>query len=149
MDDKKDQILLDTLKEDASLSTYKIAKKTGIPQTTVLNRVRKLKENGLIKRYTIDVDYKKLDKKVKALIFVKVNKDAEKKRHGKVGDIEANMARYPLVLNVKRLMGNTDFVMEVIAKDVDELNQFLIKNVRTRDDVAATETTIVLDEWEK
>lgn len=149
MDDKRDQILLDTLREDASLSTYKIAKKTGIPQTTVLNRIRKLRENGLIKRYTIDVDYKKLDKKVKALIFVKVNKDAEKKRHSKIGNIEAEIARHPSVLNVKRLMGKIDFVMEVIAQDVDELNQFLIKNVRTRDEVAETETTIVLDEWNK
>src|SRR3989344_2938371 len=123
MVDKKDQILLNLLKEDSSLSTYKIAKKTAIPQTTVLHRIRKLKEEGIIKKYTIDLDYKKLDKEV------------EKKTYGKIGGMEAKLAKEPLVMNVKRLMGKMDFVMEVIATDIDELNEFLITKVRKLDEV--------------
>ena len=44
-------------------------------------------------------------------------------------------------------MGKNDFVIEVIAQDVDSLNQFLINQVRKLDEVIETETILVLDEW--
>lgn len=147
MIDEKDELVLDALRENAELSTYKLSKKTGIPQTTVLNRIRKLKEERIIKRYTIDVDHKKLGNNIKALIFVKVNKDIEKKKHGKIGDVEERLSSYQEVISVKRLMGKMDFVMEMITEDVDMLNKFLITKVRSLDEVAETETMVVLDEW--
>lgn len=147
MIDKIDQKMLDILQQDASLSTHKIAKKTLIPQTTVLNRIIKLKKAGVIKRYTVEIDFKKLDKKVKALIFVKVNKESEKKNAGNIGNIEMILYKHPFVLNIKRLMGKWDFVIEVVCKDIEELNEFLIKHVRSIDAVADTETVVVLNEW--
>ena len=149
MIDKNDQIILDELKDDGSLSTYKISKKTGIPQTTVLNRIRKLIELKIIKKYSIEIDHKKLGKNVKALIFAKVNKEAERKKHGNIGDLESKLLKYDLIINVKRLMGKNDFVIEVIAENVEELNHFLIKKIRMLDEISETETIIILDEWSK
>ncbi len=145
--DEKDQQLLELLREHADWSTYQLSKRTGIPQTTVLNRRRKLKEAGVIKRYTIDIEHKRLGKNVRALIFVRVNKQLEKATRGNIGGIEAKVAKHPAVLSVKRLMGRIDFVIEVLATDVEELNRFLINNVRALDEVAETETCIVLGEW--
>ena len=143
--DEKDKIILELLQQDASLSTYKITKKTGIPQTTVLNRINQLKEEGIIKRYTLDVDWKKLGMNHKALILVKVDKKAE----SKVGDIEEKVFKFPQVLNIKRLMGKNDFVIELVCKDIDELNEILVKKIRSLPEIADTETIIVLKEWEK
>lgn len=145
--DKKDEVLLNVLREDSSLSTYKISKKTGIPQTTVLHRIQKLRENGVIRRYTIDVDDKKLGKGLKALIFVKVSKPIEKTKQGTVGSIESKMAKHPFVRTVKRLSGKFDFVIEVVAENVEELDKFLIERIRSLDEVADTETVLVLQEW--
>ena len=146
--DEKDQRILELLQQDASLSTYAITKKSGIPQTTVLNRVKKLKEEGIIKRYTLDIDWKKLGLNNKALIFIKVDKNAEQKG-SKVGEIEKKISRYPLVLNVKRLMGKHDFMVELVCKDIDELNDFLIKRIRSLPEIADTETVMILEEWKK
>jgi len=147
--DKKDQTILELLQQDASLSTYKITKRTGIPQTTVLNRIKKLKAEGLIKKYTIEIDWKKLGKKIKALIFVKVDKNLEIKSKGKVGEIEQRIYQYPQVLNIKRLMGKQDFMIELVCNDLEELNKFLITKVRSTEEVADTETVVVLEEWRK
>lgn len=147
--DKKDETILELLQQDASLSTYQITKKTGIPQTTVLNRIKRLKQDGLIKKYTIDLDWKKLGKKIKALIFVKVDKNLELKGSGKVGEIEQKIYRHPLVLSVKRLMGKQDFVIEMVCQDLDELNEFLITKIRSTHEIADTETVVVLEEWKK
>ncbi|MBI2546550.1 winged helix-turn-helix transcriptional regulator [Candidatus Woesearchaeota archaeon] len=53
--DEKDLKILEILMEDSSLSTHKISKKTLIPVTTVLNRIRKLKALGVITRYSLDI----------------------------------------------------------------------------------------------
>lgn len=147
MFDKKDEVLLNVLREDSSLSTYKISKKTSIPQTTVLHRIRKLRESGIIRRYTIDVDDKKLGKGLKALIFVKVSNPIEKTKHGVVGSVEAKLTKHPLVRTVKRLSGKFDFVVEIVAENVEELDKFLIERIRSLDEVADTETVLVLQEW--
>lgn len=146
--DEKDQRILELLQHDASLSTYKITKKTRIPQTTVLNRMRRLKQEGVIKKHTVDIDWKKLGMNNKALIFVKVDKNIEQKG-GKVGEIEQKISKYHLVLNVKRLMGKQDFMVELVCKDIDELNDFLIKKIRSLPEIADTETVMVLGEWAK
>ena len=146
--DEKDKTILDLLQQDASLSTYKITKKTGIPQTTVLNRMRKLKQEGIIRKYTIDIDWKKLGMNNKALIFVKVDKNIEQ-RNSKVGEIEEKISKYPLVLNVKRLMGKYDFMIELVCRDIDELNDFLIKKIRSLPQIADTETVMILGEWKR
>ena len=143
--DEKDKLILEVLQKDSRLSTYNIAKKTAIPQTTILNRMKKLKDIGIIKAYTIDLDWKKLDKNTKAIIFTKVNKAAE----NSVGEIEKRISKLPHVLNVKRLMGKNDFMVEVVCKDIDELNNFLIKKIRVLPEIADTETVVVLEEWEE
>lgn len=143
MKDEKDTRILELLQQDANLSTYKISKKTAIPQTTVLNRIKKLKQEGIIKKYTIDINWKKLGMNNKALIFVKVDKNTEQKG-SKVGEIEEKISKLSSVLNVKRLMGKYDFMIELLCKDIDDLNYFLIKKVRMLPEIADTETVMVL-----
>ena len=127
--DETDQKIVELLKEDASLSTHKIAKKTLIPQTTVLHRIKKLRKEGIIKKYTIELDYKKLEKNVKALIFVKVDKRLTDKLYKGTGMIEGALIKQDFILNIKRLMGDYDFVIEAIFKDVDELDMLLQKKI--------------------
>ena len=146
--DEKDLKILDLLIQDASLSTYRISKKTGIPQTTVLNRMRNLKAEGVIKRTTLDLDFKKLGKAVKALIFAKVN-NRDEQAHGTLGRIEAKLSALPAVLNVKRLMGKWDLLVELVTQDVEELNTFLMTRVRSIKEVEETETIVVLGEWQE
>jgi DNA-binding Lrp family transcriptional regulator len=149
MIDEKDEIVLDVLKKQADLSTYQIAKKTGIPQTTILNRIKKLKASGVIKKFTVDIDHRALDRKVKALVFAKVNKHIEKSLHGKVGSVEEKLFKSEEVVCIKRLLGKYDFVVEIAVKDMDALNVFLVEKIRNLDYLSETETIVVLEEWSK
>ena len=148
MIDKTDQKILEVLEKDASLSTHKLAKKTLIPQTTILNRIKKLKKDGIIQKYTISIDHEKLGKKVKALIYVKVDKRLTVKTHGGLGIIESKLVQDESILNIKRLMGKYDFVVEVICESVKEVDKFLHQKIRSIDSVVDTETIVVLNEWD-
>ena len=58
--DEKDKIIINMLKENSRISYSEIARKLGISEVAVMKRVKKLESNGVIKKYTILVDYKKL-----------------------------------------------------------------------------------------
>ena len=60
------------LTEDAR-STYKhMAEEAGVSEATVKNRIDKLVEEGIIKKFTIIMDYHKLGRAIKAFIGLKV-----------------------------------------------------------------------------
>lgn len=56
--------------ENARTPYQEIARRLGVSETAVRKRVRKLEEKGIIKRYTVEVDPKKLGFEIQALIGV-------------------------------------------------------------------------------
>ena len=66
--DNKDLAIIEVLKHNSNFSTQQISKKTGIPISTVHNRIRKLEKSGIIKEYTILLDNKKIGKPIAASI---------------------------------------------------------------------------------
>ncbi len=60
MVDEKDRIIISMLKENSRVSYSEIARKLGISEVAVMKRIKKLESNGVIKKYTVIVDYKKL-----------------------------------------------------------------------------------------
>jgi len=46
-------------------------------------------------------------------------------------------------------MGKYDFMIELVSRDIDELNDFLIKKIRSLQEIADTETVMILGEWKK
>jgi len=71
--DKKDLKILEILKENSKLTTSQIYKKTNIPITTVHNRIKKLENLGIIRSYTLKLDYNKLGKPITGFILVTIN----------------------------------------------------------------------------
>ncbi|MFW9843524.1 MAG: Lrp/AsnC family transcriptional regulator, partial [Candidatus Thorarchaeota archaeon] len=71
--DEKDFKILELLRENARMTTGELSKKIGIPQTTIHNRIKRMRENGIIKRFTVDVDRKKIGKNVVAYILCSVS----------------------------------------------------------------------------
>jgi len=58
--DEKDEKILEILKGNARASYTEIARSLGISDVAVIKRIRKLEQAGIIKKYTIIVDPKKL-----------------------------------------------------------------------------------------
>ena len=61
------------MKENSKLTTHQISKKTLIPITTIHNRIKKLVKEGVIKKYTLELDNKKLGKYLAAYIQINVD----------------------------------------------------------------------------
>jgi len=70
MIDEKDKIILTELKKNARKSTKKIATSVKMPRVTVHDRIQKMIDKGIIKSFTIILDYEQIDLSSKVFIFV-------------------------------------------------------------------------------
>jgi len=139
--DEKDLRVLKILKEHANLTTSQISKKTRIPITTVHNRIRKLKRDGVIKNYTLNVDFDKLGKPLKAFIMMTVEQKGTSQ-----SDMGKKIREIDGVESVDVVTGTTDIIAEVRSEDMHALNELITEKIRRINGIDKTQTLMVLEE---
>jgi Lrp/AsnC family leucine-responsive transcriptional regulator len=95
---EQDKLILFELLQDCRQSVSKIAKTVGLPQQTTSRRIAKMESAGIIKKYTIDVDYHKLgfDKHFLYLDLQGINGEEMEGYLGSIADIKEVSCRYTL-----------------------------------------------------
>ena len=137
--DEKDFALLQELKRNARASLRSISRKLGMPISTVHVRMKKLEKLGVIKQYTAVIDEKKLGFNVKAFVLVSYQRGyVEQETTAK------KLASLPFVKRVYIITGEWDILLEVVARDIEELGDFVVKRIRKVPGVEKTLTLAVL-----
>jgi|TARA_Y100000310_G_scaffold91835_2_gene89371 DNA-binding Lrp family transcriptional regulator len=144
--DEKDERILDVLKENSKLSTQQISKKTFIPITTVHHRIKKLEKDGVIKKYTVVLDNKKIDKAISAYVLINVDYKLLKQIKKTQYELAKKLKLNPAIEEVSVITGETDTIIKVWVKDIDELNKLIEGYLRNLDGVDRTRTLVVLSE---
>ncbi len=142
----KDSRILALLKENSRMTTKEMSKELEMPQTTIHNRIKRLTQNGIIKRFTIEIDGKKIGKGLDAYILCTVSYRSI--RGEKINQIEVaqTIKELPEVEEVSIVTGDNDMIVKVAVKDVDALNDFVIFTLRDIEGVERTVTSVVLSE---
>lgn len=134
--DERDLVLLEELGKDAKLSEQKLARKTGIPMTTVHNRLRKLRGLGVIRKYSIRLDYAKLGRPLVAYVLVKVTPGASQQ------EVLEKIAKTPHVCETAMITGEFDIIFKARIASMDELNAMVVQKLRMQKTVSDTRTMI-------
>ncbi|TKZ17956.1 Lrp/AsnC family transcriptional regulator [Shimia litoralis] len=127
--DDMDRKILEELQRDASLSLDDIAKRVGSSKTPVWNRIRKLREAGIIKQNTVVLDAEALG--FEACFFVLI-RTSEHEADWQAKFLKALQDR-PEVQEAHRLAGDIDYILKVRvanARAYDLFYQQLISEVR-------------------
>ena len=127
--DATDRKILAALQEDAGRSLDEIAKAVGSSKTPVWNRIRKMRDAGVILRDTVIVDPEALG--LEACFFVLI-RTSEHEAEWQRRFLEALRAR-PEVLEAHRLAGDIDYILKVRvpnARAYDAFYQALIAEVK-------------------
>ncbi|QBF31427.1 Lrp/AsnC family transcriptional regulator [Thalassococcus sp. S3] len=127
--DEIDRKILSELQEDAGQSLDEIAKKVGSSKTPVWNRIRKLREAGVIGRQTMVLDAEALG--FEACFFVLI-RTSEHEAEWQKAFLKALQDR-PEVQEAHRLAGDIDYILKVRVKNArayDAFYQALISEVR-------------------
>ncbi|MEM4693087.1 MAG: Lrp/AsnC family transcriptional regulator, partial [Nitrososphaerota archaeon] len=102
------------LREDASRSVREIASKLGLPRTTVQERINKMKKEGVIKRFTVEVDHSKLGKPTTAFILVSFMPGC----HLSQKELARNISNLPDVEEVHVITGEWDIIVKVRGSSI-------------------------------
>ncbi|WP_226553643.1 MULTISPECIES: Lrp/AsnC family transcriptional regulator [Celeribacter] len=126
--DAMDRKILAELQRDASQSLDEIARKVGSSKTPVWNRIRKMKDAGVIGQQTVILDPESLG--LEACFFVLVRTSAHEA--GWQEKFLKVLQKRPEVLEAHRLAGEIDYILKVRVKNAkayDEFYQALIGEV--------------------
>ena len=127
--DETDRKILSALQEDAAQSLDEIATKVGSSKTPVWNRIRKMREAGVIGQQTVVLDAEALG--FEACFFVLI-RTSEHESEWQRAFLQALRDR-PEVQEAHRLAGDIDYILKVRVKNArayDAFYQALISEVR-------------------
>lgn len=135
--DELDKEILKFLIWDARLSYREIARQAKISTTTVIERLKKLKANGVISGYSVNLDAKKLGYELSVIIELVAPKLIMIKAMEEITDL-------PNVYAIYHTTGDVDAIIIAKFKGVDELQKFL-GELYNKFEIQRSETRIVLN----
>lgn len=135
MVDALDLKLLEVLKENARLSFADLGRRINLSPSSVRERVQKMEDSGMIKKYSIQIDNKKLGYELEAFILLKVFP-------GLLKDVLKRIKDFPEIKEAHRITGNQNLHLKVILKNQVELQDLLDKLMHFGD----TNTLLILSE---
>ncbi len=134
--DETDIRILKMLATDARLSSRQIAKQCNVSIGTVLSRIKRLENEGIIKAYAALLDHEKLGYELTVVTEITVSK-------GRLLEIENEIARLPNVCCVYDLTGQADAAIIAKFKTREDLSKFA-KHILSLTNVERTNTHVVL-----
>lgn len=128
--------ILKNLLEDARFSSRQIAKNVGVSVGTVLSRIKKMEDMGIIRGYSVILDHEQLGYELTVVTEITVSK-------GRLVEIENEIAKNPNVCGVYDVTGLTDAVIIAKFKNREDLGKFT-KHLLSLPYVERTNTHVVL-----
>jgi len=95
-----------------------ISKETGMPISTIFDRLRKYETEGIVKRHTALLDFGKLGYEVKVHIALKVPRECR-------DNLKAYLLNEPMINSVYRINNGYDFMIEAFFKNVNDVHEFV------------------------
>ncbi|MGC8555564.1 MAG: Lrp/AsnC family transcriptional regulator [Conexivisphaera sp.] len=135
--DETDLRILSELARNSRRSSREIARRLGLSVGTVTSRIERMKEQGIIRRFTVELDPEKLGYEITVVVDVYISK-------GNVMDVEREIASIPGVMAVYDVTGDFDAVVLARFRTRADLSDFT-KRLMSMEHVQRTNTHVVLN----
>jgi DNA-binding Lrp family transcriptional regulator len=133
-----DRRILRVLQENGRIQNVELAEKVGLSPSPCLRRVKMLEESGVIERYVALLDASKID--VGLTVFARIwltSQDAETVEH-----VAAEVRRLPQVVECHLMAGDCDFLLRVVAADLEAYRQFQVDHLTSIKGVQTVRTEV-------
>ncbi|GAB3276405.1 Lrp/AsnC family transcriptional regulator [Actinocorallia lasiicapitis] len=121
--DEIDRRLLTELQQDASRTNVELARLVGLSPAATLHRVRRLKETGVIRRITAELDPPLAGFPLKVYVTITLTHHTPKVERAFAETLRA----MPEVLSADGVAGEIDMILLIAARDVPDLQRVLLK----------------------
>jgi Lrp/AsnC family transcriptional regulator len=139
--DDIDRKILDILQEDSMISVKDIAQQVGLSFSPTYERIRAMKQAGIIVRYVAILDPEKVGFEIMSYCNITLKEQSGKK----LTEFEDKIRNEPNVLEVISLSGTYDYMIKVVARNIKEYNAFLTTVLANMPNIGQYHSHIVLE----
>lgn len=140
--DMVDLDILRILQKDASLTNKEISLKLHKSIATIHERIRRLKEQGYIKRIVAILDRKKIDRNLIAFSHVLLKEHTAQV----LIEFEKEVSKFSEVMECLQMTGANDFILRIATSDMDAYHEFLRNKLATLPNITTVQSFFVLSE---
>lgn len=138
--DRYDARILSLLQEDGRISWSQMSSTINLSASACQRRVEALIDRGVIENFTVNLNEVQLGHPVKA--FVAVNMDRQDT--GLADEFKRRVREHPQVQSCHMISGSIDFMLEVVARDLDAFGNFIDGELLSMPAVKDASSSIVL-----
>jgi DNA-binding Lrp family transcriptional regulator len=139
--DRTDFAILAALQNDARLSNKELAARVGLAPSSCLERVRRLREDGVLLGYRALVEPRALGIAMQALVFVTLARHSRQQ----VKAFRQHALSLPESIAVFHVAGQHDFLVHVGVRDANHLRDVALDAFTSRPEVARIETHLIFE----
>ena len=140
--DALDRNILRALQRDARVKNAALARDMGVAPSTMLERVRRLEDRGYFNGFKAVVNPEKLGLSVQAMISVSLGQHSTKT----IRPFEKAVKSIPNILVCYHVTGRFDYILHVVAKNLNQLGILVKERIASMPGVGKTETFLVFSE---
>jgi Lrp/AsnC family transcriptional regulator len=138
--DKVDRRILDLVQREGALSVAEVASRTGLSTTTCWRRIQALEQSGVIKGRVALLDRAALGLDVTIFAHVKLSSQG---RDAIAAFAEAIRER-PEVLDCYTTMGEWDFMLRVVTRDIKAYEAFYLDHLSKLPNVQSINSSVTV-----
>ena len=138
--DKIDIQILNTLQENGRITNSDLAKKVGLSAPSVLERVRKLEESGIITGYSAKIDAEKVGRGQTCYVAISLALH----QTGSIHEFQRRIETIPEIMECIHITGEEDFLLKVLVKDMAHYEELLLNQLTKIPGTSRIKTMVVL-----
>jgi Lrp/AsnC family leucine-responsive transcriptional regulator len=123
--------------QDGRITWAELGQRLGLSPPAAAERVRRLEEQGVIEGYRATANAERLGFGVLAFVYVTLGPKG-------AAAFQRFARAHPMILECHHLAGDDDYLLKVRCRRMSELETFLVDDLKGRNGVARTRTTIAL-----
>jgi Lrp/AsnC family transcriptional regulator, leucine-responsive regulatory protein len=142
MIDQLDKTILQELQRDARISNAELARRVELSPPATLARIRRLEESGLIAGYNTAIN--RIAAGYDLMCFVSVSLQLHKP--DQLDQFRSAIQAIPQVLECHHVTGDYDYLLKIVARNSQDLEDFLVNDLTPVPGIARIHTSLVLSE---
>jgi Lrp/AsnC family leucine-responsive transcriptional regulator len=135
--------ILKILQKKARIPNVEVARQVGMAPSAVLERIRKLENQGFIDGYEVRLNPARFGRSLVAFMKIKIKKAGDEKKAGRA------LADIPEVQEVHYVAGDDVFLVKVRVADLEDLGRLARDKIAVVATVQSIQTAIVLSTYKE
>lgn len=142
MIDKIDKSILKLLQSNAKFTIKELGQRLNLSPTPIFERIKRLEKTNYINSYRAKINRKKIG--LSLMVFCDISLNQHEASY--ISKFEEDIQQFTEVIECYHIGGNFDYLIKVVAKDMDDYQYFIANKLASLDNIRKVQSSFVMNE---